>query len=138
MFKSIKSYFFRLSVQAEIRAQTGDQNLALKLCGEPEIIELINQFYDYLKEQYGYDRKVAAFMTMFPVYSFALSSNLYSLEEKIRIATLINDADSRAKNNFHFYNNNAQIFLAAQSKMHTFCIKNDLDPRRLISNGHAI
>lgn len=113
MLNRIGTFIFRLKVQAEIRAQTGDQNMVTKLCVNPEIIDLIKQSHSFLRSRGGYNGKVAAFITLFPVYALALASDKYTLEDKIKIASWLNDADARAKRKFNFYTSYAQIFLPA-------------------------
>ncbi len=134
MFKSIREFIFLIKVQAEIKAQTGNQEIVDRLCENPEVVDVIRQFNEILRTNNGYNAKVAAFMTLFPVYAFALTRGTYSLEEKIKFATWLNDANAKAVRNINFYNNYLEIFLSAQSKMHEFCIENNLNPDELISN----
>ena len=87
---------FLIKVQAEIKAQTGNQEIVNRLCESQEVVEIIKQFNEILRTHNGYNSKVAAFMALFPVYAFALTRNTYTLEEKIRIATWLNDANEKA------------------------------------------
>lgn len=126
MLKRFQAFIFRLKVQAEIRAQTGDQIIVTKLCVNTEIIDVIKQSHSFLRSRSGYNGKVAAFITLFPVYARALASDAYTLEDKIKIASWLNDADAKAKRKFDFYTNYAQIFLPARSSMHEFCLRHNI------------
>jgi hypothetical protein len=117
-----------MHVQAEVKANTGDQDMVYRLCNSPEAIAAITQLYSFLRTQYWYTARVGAFMTIFPVYALGLESGSFSLEEMKRIATWLNQADARAKRNMQFYTTYTNIFLPAQRAMHEFCITNNIDP----------
>ena len=133
MFKWLRTYNFRMNVQAEIKAQTGDQDLVFRLCNSTEAIDVIKNLHTFLITQYGYTSGVGSFMTAFPVYALALKRQDFSLSEKMRIATWINDADAKARKNFKFYTTYAQLFMSAQSAMHEFCLEHELDPYEQIT-----
>lgn len=128
VFKWIKSYNFRMFVQAEVKAQTNDQDMTYRLCNSVEAIATVTDLYAFLRTQQGYTTRGGAFMALFPVYALGLQSDDFSLSEKNHIATWLNNADARAKRDIRFYTTYAHIFLAAQSVMHEFCLKNDIDP----------
>lgn len=128
MFQRLRTYTFRMHVQAEVKAQAGDQDMVYRLCNSDKAISMITELYAFLRLQQGYTARIGAFMATFPVYALGLESDSSSLSEKMRIATLLNSADARAKKKMQFYMAYANIFLPAQSAMHEFCIENDIDP----------
>lgn len=129
----LRLYNFRMHVQSEVKAQTGNQNMVFRLCNSTEALNSIKNFYSFLRTQYDYTAGGGAFMTLFPLYTLALKNQDFSLAEKKLIATWINDADARAKRDMRFYTTYAQIFLSAQHAMHDFCLQSNLDPDELIT-----
>lgn len=102
--------------------------MTYRLCNSAEAISIIVELHTFLRQQQGYTARIGAFIATFPVYALGLENDSFSLSEKKRIATLLNNADTRAKRKMRFYMTYANIFLPAQSAMHGFCLENDIDP----------
>jgi hypothetical protein len=127
MFKKFKRYHFRMAVQAEIKAQTEDQELVNTLCDHPNTIDLIHEYWEELHREQGYTVKVAAFLTMFGVYALALQRNEVSLADKTRIAQFLDQANKKARNNHAFYTRYFRIFDTGRSALAEFCSTHGLE-----------
>lgn len=132
MFDALKRMHFCTSVMAEIKSQSKDQALVNLICTTSEAKEWME--FDRLRMK-GVKTRIAAFVSSFSVLAYSLTRDDITLEDKKRIATLLNDRNARAQSDFQFYSLNADLFLAAQSTMHEFCLRHDLDPDELCSES---
>jgi hypothetical protein len=128
MFEKFRRYHFRMAVQAEIKAQTGDQELVNTLCDHPNTIELIYEYWEYLHREQGYAVRVAAFLTTFGVYALALQRNDVLLADKTRLAQFLDQANKKAQNNHAFYTRYFRIFDTGTSALEEFCTTHGLAP----------
>lgn len=126
MLRKFRRYHFRMAVQAEIKAQTGDQGLVNTLCDHPKTVELIYEYWEHLHREEGYAVRVAAFLTMFGVYALALQGSDISLVNKTRVARFLDEANKKAQNNWSFYTRYFHIFNAGTSALEEFCTTHDL------------
>lgn len=121
-----RRYYFRMAVQAEIKAQTDDQEFVNVLCDHSDAIELIYDYWEHLHRERGYAVLVAAFLTTFGVYAQALNRNDVSLSDKMRIARYLNERKTRAQKNHAFYSRYFHIFSTGTSALEEFCVTHDL------------
>lgn len=121
-----RRYSFRMAVQAEIKAQTDDQEFVNMLCDNPDAIELIHDYWEQLHREQGYAVLVAAFLATFGVYAQALQRNDVSLGNKIRIARYLNQRNKRAQKNQAFYTRYFHIFNKGTSALGEFYARHNL------------